>query len=186
MVLSSTGADEPIIDKAMVTHAMKLRKNRPLFFIDIAIPRDIEPTVNDMENVYLYDIDDLKGLAQAHLLNRMQESQKAHTIVDEEVERFGLWLKQLEMNPLITQIRENLEAMRHRELKKTLQKLKGADPETERQLDALTRSIINKIIHPHLVMIKKNGSPATLDLIRSLLLTGAENEKEMDSGDKGE
>jgi glutamyl-tRNA reductase len=186
MVLSSTGADEPIIDKVMVTHAMKLRKNRPLFFIDIAIPRDIEPTVNDMENVYLYDIDDLKGLAQVHLLNRMQESQKAHTIVDEEVERFGLWLKQLEMNPLITQIRENLEAMRHRELKKTLQKLKGADPETERQLDVLTRSIINKIIHPHLVMIKKNGSPTTLDLIRSLLLTGAENEKEMDSGDKGE
>jgi len=186
MVLSSTGADEPIIDKAMVTHAMKLRKNRPLFFIDIAIPRDIEPTVNDIENVYLYDIDDLKGLAQAHLLNRMQESQKAHTIVDEEVERFGLWLKQLEMNPLIAQIRENLEAMRHRELKKTLQKLKGADPETERQLDALTRSIINKIIHPHLVMIKKNGSPAILGLIRSLLLTGAENEKDMDSGDKGE
>jgi glutamyl-tRNA reductase len=106
--------------------------------------------------------------------------------VGEEVERFGLWLKQIEMNPLITQIRENLEAMRHRELKKTLQKLKGADPETERQLDALTRSIINKIIHPHLVMIKKNGSPAILGLIRSLLLTGAENEKEMDSGDEGE
>ncbi|MGD0657911.1 MAG: glutamyl-tRNA reductase [Syntrophorhabdales bacterium] len=186
MVLSSTGADEPIIDKAMVAHAMKLRKNRPLFFIDIAIPRDIEPSVNDIENVYLYDIDDLKGLAQAHLLNRMQESQKAHAIVGEEVERFGLWLKQIEMNPLITQIRENLEAMRHRELKKTLQKLKGADPETERQLDALTRSIINKIIHPHLVMIKKNGSPAILGLIRSLLLTGAENEKEMDSGDEGE
>ena len=186
MVLSSTGADEPIIDKAMVAHAMKLRKNRPLFFIDIAIPRDIEPSVNDIENVYLYDIDDLKGLAQAHLLNRMQESQKAHAIVGEEVERFGLWLKQIEMNPLITQIRENLEAMRHRELKKTLQKLKGADPETERQLDALTRSIINKIIHPHLVMIKKNGSPAILGLIRSLLLTGAENEKEMDSVDEGE
>ena len=67
MVLSSTGADEPIIDKAIVLTAMKRRKNRPLFFIDIAVPRDIEPAVNDIENVYLYDIDDLKGLAQAHL-----------------------------------------------------------------------------------------------------------------------
>ena len=99
MVLSSTGADEPILDKAAVLLAMKKRKNRPLFFIDIAVPRDIEPAVNNIENVYLYDIDDLKGLAQAHLLNRMQESQKAHAIVDEEVERFGQWLKQLEQGP---------------------------------------------------------------------------------------
>ena len=185
MVLSSTGAEEPIIDTTMVAHAMKLRKSRPLFFIDIAVPRDVDEAVNDMENVYLYDIDDLKGLAQAHLSGRMQESQKAHAIVDEEVERFGLWLKQLEMSPLITQIRESLEAMRLKELKKTLQKLK-ADPETERQLDALTRSIVNKIIHPHLVMIKKNGSPATLDLMRDLLLTGEEHEKDLDRGDKGE
>ena len=186
MVLSSTGAGLPLIDKAMVSLAMKRRKSRPLFFIDIAVPRDIEPAVNSIENVYLYDIDDLKALAQAHLSNRMEESQKAHAIVDEEVARFGLWLKQLEMNPLITQIRENLETMRSKELKKTLQKLKNADPETVRHLDALTRSIVNKIIHPHLAMIKKNGSPGTLDLIRDLLLFGEEHEKEVDGGDKGE
>jgi len=186
MVLSSTGAGLPLIDKAMVSLAMKRRKSRPLFFIDIAVPRDIEPAVNSIENVYLYDIDDLKALAQAHLSNRMEESQKAHAIVDEEVARFGLWLKQLEMNPLITQIRESLETMRSKELKKTLQKLKNADPETVRHLDALTRSIVNKIIHPHLAMIKKNGSPGTLDLIRDLLLTGEEHEKEVDGGDKGE
>lgn len=186
MVLSSTGAELPIIDKSMAAHAMKLRKNRPLFFIDIAVPRDVEPSVNDMENVYLYDIDDLKGLAQAHLSNRMQESQKAHAIVDEEVERFVLWLKQLEMNPLITQIRESLEAMRQKEVNKTLHKMNNPDSETVKQLDALTRSIVNKIIHPHLVMIKKNGSPATLDLMRDLLLTGEEHEKNMDRGDKGE
>jgi glutamyl-tRNA reductase len=186
MVLSSTGAELPIIDKAMVLRAMKKRKNRPLFFIDIAVPRDVEPGVNDIENVYLYDIDDLKELAQTHLSSRMQESEKAHRIVEEEVEKFGSWLKQLEMNPLIAQIRENLETMRNRELKKTLQKLKNADPETVKQLDALTRAIVNKIIHPHLVMIKRNGSPAVLDVVRNLLLYGEEYEKEMDSGDKGE
>jgi glutamyl-tRNA reductase len=186
MVLSSTGADLPIIDKQTVVTAMKRRKNKPLFFIDIAVPRDIEPGVNNIESVYLYDIDDLKELAQAHLSNRMQESQKAHAIVEEEVEKFHQWLRQLDMNPLITEIRENLETMRSRELKKALQKMKNTDAETIAQLDALTRSIVNKIVHPHLVMIKKNGSPAVLDIVRSLLLNREENEKEMDSGDTGE
>lgn len=186
MVLSSTGAVEPIIDKAAVLLAMKKRKNRPLFFIDIAVPRDVEPAVNDIENVYLYDIDDLKGLAQAHLENRMQESDKAHGIVDEEVARFGLWLKQLEMGPVIAGIMESLEDMRGRELKKALQKLKNADPETVKQLDALSRAIVNKMVHPHLVVLKKNGSPATLELIRSLFLYGEEDEEALDSGDKGE
>jgi glutamyl-tRNA reductase len=186
MVLSSTGADLPIIDKAMVLRAMKRRKNRPLFFIDIAVPRDVEPKVNDIENVYLYDIDDLKELAQTHLENRIQESQKAHAIVDEEVGKFRAWLKELDRGPLIAEIRENLEAMRSREVKKTLQKLKDADPELVAQLDALTKGIINKIVHRHMVMIKKNGSPAVLDIVKSLLLYREENENEMDSGDKGQ
>jgi len=185
MVLSSTGAGEPVIDKAMVLRAMKKRKMRPLFFIDIAVPRDVAPEVNDIQNIYLYDIDDLKELSQAHLSNRIEESRRAHEIVDEEVRKFGLWMGRLEMNPLIARIRENLDTMRDRELKKTLQKLKGADEETARQLDLLTRSIVNKIVHPHLVMLKGNGSPAVLELIKQLLL-GEDDEKEMDNRDEGE
>jgi glutamyl-tRNA reductase len=186
MVLSSTGADKPVIDKAMVLGAMKKRKMRTLFFIDIAVPRDVAPAVNDIENVYLYDIDDLKELSQAHLSNRLGESQRAYEIVDEEVRKFDLWLKQLDMNPLITRIRESLEALRSRELKKALHKLKDADPETVRQIDMLTRAIVNKIVHPHMMMIKKNGSPVALDIIKNLLLAGEENEKDMDSRDEGE
>ena len=165
---------------------MKKRKMRPLFFIDIAVPRDIEAAVNDIENVYLYDIDDLKGLSQAHLSNRLEESQKARVIVDEEVRKFNVRLKELEMTPLIARIRENMEAIRTGELKRALQKLKSADPETIRQLDMLTRAIVNKIVHPHLMMIKKNGSPVVLDLIRNLLLSGEADEKEMDSRNEGE
>jgi glutamyl-tRNA reductase len=186
MVLSSTGADRPIVDKAMVQEAMKRRKQRTLFFIDIAVPRDIEPAVNDMENVYLYDIDDLKELSQVHLANRMEESRRAHEIVDEEVHKFILWLGQLRMNPLIVRIREHLETVRSGELKKTLQKLKNADPETVRQLDMLTRAIVNKIVHSHMTMIKKDGSPAVLDLIKNLLLPGEEDEKDMDNRNEGE
>ena len=144
------------------------------------------PAVNDIENVYLYDIDDLKELSQAHLSDRLEESRKAHAIVDEEVHKFNQRLKELEMNPLIGRIRENMEAIRTGELKRTLQKLKSADPETTRQLDMLTRAIVNKIVHPHLMMIKKNGSPAVLDLIKNLLLSGEEDEKEMDSRNEGE
>jgi glutamyl-tRNA reductase len=186
MVLSSTGAEVPVLDKVMVQQAMKKRKNRPLFFIDIAVPRDVEPAVNDIENVYLYDIDDLKELAQIHLTNRLQESRKARTIVDEEVQKFGSWLKQLDSNPLITEILESVEQMRTAELEKTLRKLKDADHETVRQVEVLTRAIVNKLIHRHLVLIKRNGSPAVLDLMKSLFLQGEEDEKEMDSGDKGE
>ncbi len=186
MVLSSTGAEKPIVDKATVLAVMKKRKMRPLFFIDIAVPRDIEAAVNDIENVYLYDIDDLKGLSQAHLSNRLEESQKARVIVDEEVRKFNVRLKELEMTPLIARIRENMEAIRTGELKRALQKLKSADPETIRQLDMLTKAIVNKIVHPHLMMIKKNGSPVVLDLIRNLLLSGEADEKEMDGRNEGE
>jgi glutamyl-tRNA reductase len=186
MVLSSTGSEIPIIDKEMVLLAMKKRKNRPLFFIDIAVPRDIDPAVNDIDNVYLYDIDDLKDLSQQHLSNRMQEAEKAHAIVDEEVQKFGLWLKQLEMNPLITAIRENVEAIRSKELKKAVQRMKHADKETIEQVELLTRAIVGKLLHPHIMMIKKNGSPAVLEIIRDLLLAKEDDETAMDSGDEGE
>jgi glutamyl-tRNA reductase len=165
---------------------MKKRKNRPLFFIDIAVPRDIDPGVNDLENIYLYDIDDLKELSQAHMSNRIQESEKAQAIIEDEVAKFNGWLKQLELNPLIAQIQEYLEAMRNSELHRTCQKLKNADPETLRQIDLLTKSIINKIIHPHMMMLKKNDSTAVLDIIKDLLLPREENENKMDRGDTGE
>jgi glutamyl-tRNA reductase len=186
MVLSSTGAEKPIIDKKMIMTAMKKRKNRALFFIDIAVPRDVEQEVNDLENVYLYDIDDLKEISQTHLSNRVQESQKAHAIVDEEVEKFDIWLKQLEMNPLIAQIVQRIEQIRSKEVRKAVQKLKNPDPDTIKQVDMLSRTLINKLMHPHMMMIKKNGSSVVLDVIKNLLLPEEEDEKETDSGDEGE
>ena len=184
MVLSSTGSEKPIIDKTMVMDAMKKRKMRPLFFIDIAVPRDVHPAVNDIENVYLYDIDDLKDQSQAHLANRVEESRKAHDIVDEEVRKFSLWLDRLDLNPVIARIRKHLDAMRDKEPKKTLQKLKDPDDETVRQIDLLTQSIVNKIVHPHLAALKEDGSREVLDLIKQLLL-GENNEKEVDNRDEG-
>ena len=186
MVLSSTGADKPIIDKQVVLSVMKKRKQRPLFFIDIAVPRDVEPEVNDIENVYLYDIDDLKELSQAHLSNRLQESERAHAIVEEEVGRFGDWLKQLDLNPVITQLLERLERVRAREVKKATQRMRQADEETLKQIDVLSKAIVNKIAHPHIMLIKKNGSLAVLDVMKSLFQAEEDDEKNVDTGNKGE
>ena len=127
MVLTSTGSGQPFIDKTFINTIMKKRKNRPLFLIDIAVPRDIAPEVNDIDNVYLYNIDDLKELSQKHLSDRLKESEKARTIIEEEVKKFSKTLGQLNMNPLIEHIINRAEKMRSKELKKTLQKLNNAD-----------------------------------------------------------
>jgi glutamyl-tRNA reductase len=186
MVLSSTGADKPILGKDLILTVMKKRKHRPLFFIDIAVPRDVEPEVNNIENVYLYDIDDLKELSQAHLSNRLQESERAHAIVDEEVGKFGAWLKQLDFGPVITQVLEKLEKVRAREVKKATQRMKQADEETLKQIDILSKAIVNKIAHPHIVLIKKNGSPMVLDVMKNLFQSEEDDEKDLDGGDKRE
>jgi len=186
MVLSSTGADMPIIAKELVLSTMKKRRGRPLFFIDIAVPRDIEPEVNEIENVYLYDIDDLKELSQQHLSNRLAESERAHAIVDEEVTKFELWLNQLGRSPVITQMLEKVEKMREAEVKKASQRLKNVDEETLKQMEMLTKSIVNKIVHPHIMLVKKNGSPAVIDMMKSLFQLGEEDEKNLDSGDERE
>jgi glutamyl-tRNA reductase len=186
MVLSSTGAERPIIDKELVVTVMKKRKHRPLFFIDIAVPRDVEPEVNNVENVYLYDIDDLKGLSQAHLADRIQESERAHAIVEEEAGKFEMWLKQLDLNPVITRVLDKLEKIRAEEIRKATQRLKATDEETLKQMELLSKAIINKIAHPHIMMIKKNGSPLVLDVMKNLFQFEEEDENEMGTGDKGE
>jgi glutamyl-tRNA reductase len=185
MVLSSTGSEKPIIEEELVNVTMKKRKQKPLFFIDIAVPRDVESSVNNIENVYLYDIDDLKELSQKHLSNRLAESEKARAIVDEEVEKFTTWLKQLDKNPLISNIYEKVEAIRSKELKKVLQKHQNIDDEAVKSMELLTKSIVNKLIHPHVAIIKENGSPVILELMKKLFKLEDEDEKDVDNWHEG-
>ena len=112
IVISSTAAPGYIITHDQVKGSMKKRKNRPLFFIDIAVPRDVEPAVNDLENVYVYDIDDLKGIIHVNMSQRQEEAVKAERIVAEEVIKFEQWLKTLEVVPTIVSLKEKAETIR--------------------------------------------------------------------------
>jgi glutamyl-tRNA reductase len=120
------------------------------------------------------------------MADRIQESEHAHAIVEGEVGKFEAWLKQLDLSPVITQVLDKLEKVRAGEVKKAAQRLKEADEETLKQMELLSKAIVNKIVHPHIMMIKRNGSPLVLDVMKSLFQFEEENEKEMDTGDKGE
>lgn len=189
MVLTSTGSEQPIINKETVTGVMKKRKNKPLFFIDIAVPRDVDPFINDIENVYLYNIDDLMSLSQIHRADRMTESRKANAIVDEEINKFIQWLQHLDMGPLITDIFLKAEEIREKELQKALSRLNTIDDETLKIMNLLTKNIVNKLLHPHVSLIKKNGTPQVLEMMKKLFkLEGFEendDEEKLDSWDKG-
>ena len=185
MVLTSTGSGQPFIDKTFINSIMKKRKKRPLFLIDIAVPRDIAPDVNEIDNVYLYNIDDLKELSQKHLSDRMKESEKARAIVEEEVKKFSKTLKQLNVNPLIEHIINRADKMRSEELKKTLQKLNNADDTITRYVDGLTKTITNKLVHSHIALIKQNSDPTMLEMFKKYFQFEEEDEKEMDNRDQG-
>lgn len=156
IVISSTGATEAVIRAKDVKPVIKARKNRPMFFIDIAVPRDIDPDVNALDNIYLYDIDDLKEVVEENLAQRQEEAVKARTIVEEEVQAFSRWLESLDLQPTIVDLLCKGEDLAERELAKTMKRL-GPDvsPETEDALRTLVKSIAHKLYHEPIVYLKR-------------------------------
>ena len=133
------------------------RRERPLFLIDIAVPRNVEPAVNELDNAFCYDIDDLRSVVDANLRERQREAQRALGIVEREVERFLTRLRDLEVVPTIVSLREKLEEIRRAELAKALSRLPDADPETRRVMEAFSQSIVNKILHAPTVKLKDSS-----------------------------
>ena len=130
IIITSTGSQEPIIRARDIRVALKARKNRPMFFIDIAVPRDIDPDVNGLDNVYLYDIDDLKEVVEENLATRRDEAAKAAEIVNQEVVLFSSWLSSLDMQPTIVEIIKKGQHAAEEELAKNLKRL-GHRPHLE-------------------------------------------------------
>jgi glutamyl-tRNA reductase len=157
IIISSTGSPDVIVKKEEVSTIIRKRKQRPLFFIDIAVPRDIDPQVNAIDNVYLYDIDDLQGVAEANIKNRQHEAHKAETIVATEVEQFCRWYQSLELVPTIVSLQEKMEEMRKKELAKTLTALPKCSDKERRAMESLSEAIVKKILHGPITLLKKQG-----------------------------
>lgn len=172
IIISSTGSSNVIIRKEQVKAVMKKRRNSPLFFIDIAVPRDIDPAINRLGNAYLYDIDDLKGVIEDNLEDRRREAAKAERIIDEAVIRFREWYDNLDVVPTIVALRGKMEGIAVAELEKTLQALHHV-PERDREAMArMMQSIINKIMHNPTRLLKSDNThinkSAYLDFTRRL------------------
>ncbi|MBI4391184.1 MAG: glutamyl-tRNA reductase, partial [candidate division NC10 bacterium] len=158
IVIASTAAPHPILTRADVEQIIRARRQRPLFLIDIAVPRDIAADVNAIDNVYLYDIDDLEAVAAANRKLREEEAVVAEGIVEREAEAFTRWLRSLEVVPTIQTLRERVEAMRDQELGRALHRLSDLTPEQQAIIRQLAHSIVNKILHHPMIELKRQSA----------------------------
>jgi glutamyl-tRNA reductase len=157
IVISSTGAIEPIITYAIARRALKARRGRPLFFIDIAVPRDVEPIVGDLDGCFLYDIDDLSQVVEANRSTRAKEAQAAEVIVAEEVGKFSAWLKSLAVVPTIAELTAKAETIRATEVARTLKNM-GTSHRTEAEVEALerlTKTLMKKLLHDPILFLRE-------------------------------
>jgi glutamyl-tRNA reductase len=180
IVISSTGSSEPIILEHQVRESMRPRKNRPLFFIDIAVPRDVEAHINRIDNVFLYDIDDLKVVVDSNIDKRKREAVKAERIVEEGVIKFTQWLETLEVVPTIVALQDKCEKIRRIELKKTLSGLDGLSDSQKKDVESLTLSITKKILNNPILFLKRkqdrDSQNLYLDVTRKLFDLDSDND----------
>lgn len=174
IIISSTGASRIILHKDQVKSVMRARRNRPLFFIDIAVPRDLDPGLNELENVYLYDIDDLSSVVEINKSERDKEAVKASRIVDEETLKFDRWFKSLSVTPTIQDLRKKMGRVGQIELTKTLSKMEGMPEEDKKKLEKMVSAITAKILHDPLMYLKgdscagRDNSDQKISTIREL------------------
>jgi glutamyl-tRNA reductase len=169
IMVSSTGAPHLILQKDDVLPLMRTRRNRPLFFIDIAVPRDLDPEINEIDNVYLYDVDDLSQVVEINKSDRATEATKAERIVLDEGLKFLGWLGNMALAPTITDLRKKADEIRLAEMEKTLASLDLSEKEVK-AIDKLTSAIINKLLHNPILHLKDDCHSDTkqlkLDMIR--------------------
>lgn len=172
ILISSTGSRDLILRKEEVKPIMKQRMNRPLFLIDIAVPRDLDPALNDIDNVYLYDIDDLTNVVEVNKAERDIAAKSAERIVGEETVKFLQWLEGMEVSPTIAALRKKAEVIREKELEKTLGNLKDLSEKEKKSVESMAGAIINKILHDPIIFLKdksdKDNLQMRLDMVRRI------------------
>ena len=172
IIISSTGSPELVIHRDQVKTAMRARRNRPLFLIDIAVPRDIDPEINRLDNAYVYDVDDLQNTIQENLEDRKKEALKGERIVDEAVIRFRDWYDNLNIVPTIVDLRNKLRRIIENEVDRTLPGLRQTSSTDQEALQKMIETMVNKIMHDPTRLLKMEGhhinKPVYLDLMRRL------------------
>jgi glutamyl-tRNA reductase len=169
IVITSTGAAEPIFRKEAGQRFLQQRKNRPMFFIDIAVPRDVDPEMNRLEGIFLYDIDDLQAVAAAHLEERSREAEDAEAMIAAEVERYERKVRAVDVAPAIVGLQQRAEELRQAELKRMQGRLGGLTPAQLAAVEALSRGLMNKFLHPPMQALKqaaREGDLARIEAIR--------------------
>jgi glutamyl-tRNA reductase len=179
VVVSSTSAPELVLRHDQVERALRGRRGRPLFLIDLAVPRDLDPAINELEGCYLYDIDDLESVVAESLAGRRREAESAEAIVAEEAERFRAWQASLDVVPAITSLRARAEEIRRRELAKVEPRLGDLSDAERRAVESVTAQIVNKLLHLPTVRMKQAAAAADgvvyADAVRHLF--GLEDER---------
>lgn len=178
IVITSTGAPHAIFRREHGELFMHRRKNRPMFFIDIAVPRDVDAAMSEVDGIFVYDIDDLQQVVEAHVSDRGREAQRAEMLIEEEVARFQRRVQSLDAVPTIVALQDRVEKIRRSEVDRLRGKLGGLTAEQQAAVENLTRSIVNKILHPPISALKgASGSEqltATAEILRNLF--GIEDE----------
>jgi glutamyl-tRNA reductase len=172
IVITSTGSPKFIFRREHGEKLMGLRRNRPMFFIDIAVPRDVDPEMNKLDGVFVYDIDDLQEAVTAHVADRKKEAEKAEAIVNGEVEKFHARLLTVDVVPTIVSLQDHFETIRQAEIDRVRGRLGPMSPDQELAVEALTRGIVNKIMHTPISTLKTAArdpeSTTVIDLVRRL------------------
>jgi glutamyl-tRNA reductase len=162
IVITATGASAPILTKAHIETVMRPRRNRALFIIDIAVPRDVEPAAGDIEQVFLYNIDDLQATVRENLARRTSEVTRAEAIVAEEVEKFAGWFRARGAIPTVVALRQRFEAIRRAELARLDFKLSALSPDLRARVDDITRLIVEKLLLTPTAQLKSISDPETV------------------------
>jgi glutamyl-tRNA reductase len=160
VIVSSTSAPELVLRREQVEQALRARKGRPLFLIDLAVPRDLDPAINELDGCYLYDIDDLQAVVAESLAGRRREAESAEAIVAEEAERFHAWQASLDVIPAIASLRAWAEEIRRRELAKAEARLGELSESERRAVESVTAQIVNKLLHLPTVRMKEAAAGA--------------------------
>jgi len=172
IVITSTGSPVSIFRREHGELFMSRRKNRPMFFIDIAVPRDVDPGMNKVDGIFVYDIDDLQQAVASHVADRRKEAELAERIITSEVERFHARLQTLDVVPTIVSLQDHLETIRQAEIDRVRGRLGPLSPEQELAIETLTRGIVNKIMHTPISTLKTAAREAeattVVDLVRRL------------------